>query len=68
MPISRSSILRNIRAYSVVQLEHMQDEICSAVITGRAGLTWQEVSNAIDAEIDRRMGYLPPFWALTASC
>ena len=66
MSLTRDSILRNIHAYSKTQLEYMQDAICAAVISGEISQSWQDVSNAIDAEIDRRLGYLPPFWSLSA--
>lgn len=65
MTLNRRSILQHIHTYSTVQLEHIQDSICEAVISGAIGTAWQEVSNAIDAEFDRRMGYLPPFWVLS---
>lgn len=66
MKLSRKTILGNLQSYPIDRLEALQDQICQAVVCGKLGSHWQEVSNAIDAEIDRRLGYLPPFWALSA--
>lgn len=66
MRTSRTSILERIGTYSTSQLEQLQDLVCQNIETGRIGTCWHEVINAIDAELDRRIGYLPPYWALTA--
>ena len=66
MKISRTTILERIGTYSTSQLEQLQDSICRNVASGKIGTCWHEVIHAIDAELDRRIGCLPPYWALAA--
>lgn len=66
MKVSRTTILERIGTYSTSQLERLQDTICRNVASGKIGTCWHEVINAIDAELDRRIGCLPPYWALVA--
>ena len=66
MKVSRTTILERISTYSTCQLERLQDTICRNVASGRIGTCWHEVIHAIDAELDRRIGCLPPYWAFVA--
>lgn len=66
MRASRTSILERIGTYSTSQLEQLQDLVCRNIESGNIGTCWHEVINAIDAELDRRIGCLPPYWALIA--
>lgn len=66
MKLSRKSIMQNLQNLSVQTLETLQDAICIRIASGKLGSDWQDVLNAIDAEFDRRLGFLPPFWALSA--
>lgn len=63
MKISRTTIQNQLATLGAAQLEQMQDAICRNIASGRIGTSWHEVINAIDAELDRRIGYLPPYWA-----
>ena len=66
MKTSRKTILDQIGTYTTAQLEQLQDAICRRIISGSIGTCWHEVINAIDAELDRRIGCLPPYWAFVA--
>lgn len=57
MPISRKTVLQNLQTYSKAQLDHMTDTVCAAIIAGKISSAWHDVIHAIDAEIDRRLGY-----------
>lgn len=66
MKASRAAILKRIGAYSTEQLEQLQGAVCRRIVSGTIGTCWHEVIEAIDAELDRRMGFLPPYWVLAA--